>query len=148
VAVNHRLSSIIIGMRGTLTPTNIMVDLSWVPLDYNDFPGAPNGAMVHAGFLVAALHISDAIRERLLALVNRYPKYSIDFTGHSLGGAVAQLVALNFGARTSTPTSRIRVMTYGSPRIGNSKFADTVSFARFKGLTRVTYNNDPVPHLP
>jgi hypothetical protein len=148
VAINHRLRSIIVGIRGTLTPMNVLVDLSWVPLDYTDFPGAPNGAMVHAGFLIAGLRIGGAIRDQLLGLANTYPTYTIDFTGHSLGGAVAQVTALNFVARTPISPSRVRVLTYGAPRIGNDLFAAAISMAGFNAVTRVTFNNDLVPHIP
>ncbi|RKP04954.1 Alpha/Beta hydrolase protein, partial [Thamnocephalis sphaerospora] len=103
IAVNHRLKSIILSVRGTLAPINVLIDFSWVPIDYTDFPGAKPGAMVHAGFLVASLWLSMAVRDQLFALAERYSDYTVDFTGHSLGGAITQLVALNFAARTPIP---------------------------------------------
>ncbi|RKP07845.1 Alpha/Beta hydrolase protein, partial [Thamnocephalis sphaerospora] len=148
VAVNHRLRSIIVSIRGTLNLVNGVVDLAWVPLLYTDFPGAPSGTMAHSGFLVSALRIGSAIRKLLLEQANKYPSYSVDFTGHSLGGAVTQLVALNFAAHTPVPTSRVRVITFSTPRVGNPRFAETISLARFAAYSRVTFNNDPVPHLP
>ncbi|KAI9593793.1 Alpha/Beta hydrolase protein [Syncephalis fuscata] len=148
VAVNHRLKAIILSIRGTLTPVNAIVDFSWVPLDLSDFPGTPKGTMAHAGFVVSALRIAGATRQKMVALANQYPSYSVDFTGHSLGGATAQLTGLNFASVTPIPPSRIRIITYGSPRVGNPLFAKVMAYAGFKIFTRVTFNNDPVPHLP
>ncbi|KAI8050348.1 Alpha/Beta hydrolase protein [Syncephalis plumigaleata] len=148
VAVNHRLKAIILSIRGTLTPINAIVDFSWVPLDLSDFPGIPKGTMAHAGFLVSALRISGATQKKMVELANQYPSYSVDFTGHSLGGATAQLSALHFATSTSVPPSRIRVITYAAPRVGNPMFAKVMGYAGFKMLARVTFNNDPVPHLP
>ncbi|RKP25897.1 Alpha/Beta hydrolase protein [Syncephalis pseudoplumigaleata] len=148
VGVNHRLKAIILSIRGTLTPVNAIVDFSWVPLGMSDFPGIPKGTMAHAGFLVAALRIAGVTQQKLLELATKYPDYTVDFTGHSLGGATAQLVALHFASSTSVPPSRVRIITYGAPRVGNPLFAKVIGSAGFKMLARVTFNNDPVPHLP
>jgi hypothetical protein len=104
--------------------------------------------MAHAGFLVSALRISGATQQKMVELANKYPSYSVDFTGHSLGGATAQLAALHLASATSVPPSRIRVITYGAPRVGNSLFAKVMGYSGFKMLARITFNNDPVPHLP
>lgn len=72
--------------------------------------------------------------------------------GHSLGGAVAALAALEFQARGWDPT----VTTFGEPRVGNKAFntylderfnldVTTPENARYR---RVTHANDPVPLLP
>jgi hypothetical protein len=148
VAVNHRLKTILLSVRGTLTPVNAIVDFSWVPLDLADFPGVPAGTMVHAGFLVSALRIAARTRQTMLNLANLYPGHAVEFTGHSLGAAVTQLVGLSFAALTPVPTSRISILTYGSPRVGNPMYARLLANSGFKFFLRATFNNDPVPHLP
>lgn len=65
-------------------------------------------------------------------------------TGHSLGGALATLFAahlhiLNYQVDT--------FYTYGSPRIGNSDFADAVSLA-LPHHNRIVNDNDMVTHVP
>jgi len=75
-------------------------------------------------------------------------------TGHSLGGAMAslialQLVALNVsGAVAAGPSSRAPVLyTFGAPRCGDWEFAQALNEAVPESF-RVVYRADPVPHTP
>lgn len=61
--------------------------------------------------------------------------------GHSLGGAIAQALALQFADITPNGVS---VMTIGAPRVGNPNFADAV--APF--TQRLATIDDPIPSLP
>jgi hypothetical protein len=148
IAIHHSSKSIIVSIRGTLAPMNLFIDLSWVPVHLDDFPGVPSDIRVHAGFLLASLRLSTRIRQDIQILAQHYTNYTIDFTGHSLGGAVAQLVALNIAATTPIPPERIRIFSYGSPRVGNPAYAHFMNQVGFLSMTRVTFSNDPIPHLP
>jgi len=85
--------------------------------------------------------------------LNQYHDYELTLVGHSLGGAVAALAALEFQARGWTP----RVTTFGEPRIGNRALSEFID-RRFQLNTiadpdqilyrRVTHVDDPVPLLP
>lgn len=78
----------------------------------------------------------------------RFPKYQILFVGHSLGGALAQIAALDFYARNGMD-SRISVYSYGSPRIGDSDFARNMNSMPYSSrLYRINVMGDPIPHLP
>ena len=58
--------------------------------------------------------------------------------GHSLGGAVAQLAALWLAQRF--PRADLRVVTFGSPRVGNRAFkvlAACVPCRAFRSTLRV-----------
>ena len=46
--------------------------------------------------------------------------------GHSMGGAVATLCALDLLFTFQLDPGRVRLYTYGSPRVGNQAFADFV----------------------
>lgn len=85
----------------------------------------------------------------LKSTVERYPEYELVLAGHSLGGAVAGLAALDFRASGWD----LKVTTFGEPCFGNSGLAEFVdkSFASNNTVgnyRRVTHVNDPVPFLP
>ena len=65
--------------------------------------------------------------------------------GHSMGGALAQLAALD--VRFAGAAARVHVYTFGAPRIGNDAFADVVR-AYTQEAWRFTHNRDIVPSVP
>jgi pimeloyl-ACP methyl ester carboxylesterase len=69
----------------------------------------------------------------------------VTICGHSLGGALATLLALDVAANTrfSDPT----VYSYGSPRVGDSLFASTYNQV-VKNSYRIANRLDIVPALP
>lgn len=66
---------------------------------------------VHAGFLGAY----ESVRFNLLPR----PVNKVVFTGHSLGGAIAQVAALDWAYKI--PNIQVEVYTFGSPRVFNKK---------------------------
>ena len=73
-----------------------------------------------------------------------YANYNTVVTGHSMGGALAQLAALTLDKLAKKPVS---LYTYGAPRIGNDDLATAIASVR-GGNHRVTHLNDPVPRQP
>lgn len=110
---------------------------------------------VHMGFYSSWKDCRRFIIPQLEHLYDLYPSYTIHLVGHSLGGAVAALAALEIELLGWHPT----VTTFGEPRIGNSGLRDYLnelfelsdggsedgSGARYRRMTHV---NDPVPLLP
>ncbi|EKD17258.1 uncharacterized protein L3040_008903 [Drepanopeziza brunnea f. sp. 'multigermtubi'] len=114
---------------------------------------------VHTGFWTSWQNARRLVLPHIAALHLQYPDYRLDLVGHSLGGAVAGLAALEFDALGLQPV----VTTFGEPRIGNSglrnyidkKFdlpsehgingSKEVSSGRYR---RITHIDDPVPLLP
>lgn len=71
-------------------------------------------------------------------------------TGHSLGGALATMAAMDIRLDfPMIPLDKITFYTFGSPRTGNRAFTDFL-FSLFPngGNQRVTHFNDSVPHVP
>jgi pimeloyl-ACP methyl ester carboxylesterase len=109
---------------------------------------------VHAGFLTSWRNTRCTIIPHVETALNEHPDYQLVLVGHSLGGAVAALAALEFQGRGWTP----QVTTFGEPRLGNQ--ALNVYMDKQFGLTntsvpaedalyrRVTHVDDPVPLLP
>ena len=73
----------------------------------------------------------------------------IDCLGHSLGGGVATLCGV--WAALMWPAADVRVVTFGSPKVGNSDFAQSV-LATVGRTYRVVNELDEVraliPHSP
>lgn len=104
---------------------------------------------VHTGFYSSWLHTRAAILPALTEAISTHPSYTLTLVGHSLGGAIAALAALDFTARGWSP----HVTTFGEPRVGNPALASYID-ARFDAGTpasryhRVTHASDPIPLLP
>lgn len=109
-------------------------------------PGPLDGG-VHEGFQdafhAATFDIGSAIG-RL-----RDNDQQVWITGHSLGGALAVLLAATL--RAAGPPSRVPVTglyTFGSPRVGDKRFAKQFDLALDGPNFRVVNLADLVPHLP
>jgi triacylglycerol esterase/lipase EstA (alpha/beta hydrolase family) len=70
---------------------------------------------------------------------------SVTIMGHSLGGALATLCA-DFLATAGMPIAN--VVTFGSPRVGNGKFARGYNEELADLTLRIVNARDPVPHVP
>ncbi|KAH0452648.1 hypothetical protein IEQ34_019947 [Dendrobium chrysotoxum] len=94
--------------------------------------------------------LSSAVTEEIRRLVEFYKneELSITVTGHSLGAALAILVAdeLN-GAAVETSMPPIAVYSFGGPRVGNRAFAERVDERGTKVL-RVVNAHDLVTRVP
>jgi len=160
--------AIIIAFRGTYSITNTVVDLSTIPQEYVPYPApddsggdpkAPkhtcSNCTVHMGFLASWRSARSSVMPVLQTLKRDHGDYPIWLIGHSLGGAVAALAALEF--KVSLGWDNIKVTTFGEPRIGNQGLADFVNevfelngenHAEERTYRRVTHMDDPVPLLP
>ena len=77
---------------------------------------------------------------------NFQPK-SILVTGHSLGGVLATLAAIDIKKSTGF-LGKMQLYTFGQPRVGNAQFADYVTQIIPDDYYRVIHFTDPVPDLP
>lgn len=69
------------------------------------------GAFAHTGFQFAANAVVDEVISTLRAQLASRPDYKVVITGHSLGGAVAGLLALS--VKASKPNINLKLYTYG-----------------------------------
>jgi predicted lipase len=112
------------------------VDADLVPFDEQ------NEVLVHDGFLKACDDVYDRIHNLCISVS---ADTKIVFTGHSLGGAIAHLVALR-AARKGISISC--VCTFGSPRVGNSYWKEVYNMWLGNRTWRVANAGDAVPKLP
>lgn len=101
------------------------------------------GIKVHAGFHAAY----ELLRGQILRALSRQKGAHLFITGHSLGGALAQLMALDIAANTRDDFASLTIITSGAPRLGNSGFKS--AFERLvPDNLRIIVNHDPVPSVP
>ncbi len=96
---------------------------------------------VHKGFS----NEYQRFREQILPLVRRHTGKRIFVVGFSLGGALAQLCALDLSLNTDA--KRVYAYPHASPRVGEKDFRELIE-ARLGRLDRVALDGDPVPRLP
>ncbi|MBR8837491.1 MAG: dynamin family protein [Stigonema ocellatum SAG 48.90 = DSM 106950] len=94
--------------------------------------------MVHSGFTNLVDDYYSEI-EKIIEIKNNNKNLRLLLTGHSLGGAIAILMATRF-----SPSIVEAVYTYGAPRVGDEVFVKSYKPLHY----RVEYGNDIVPHLP
>ncbi|ORY51229.1 alpha/beta-hydrolase [Rhizoclosmatium globosum] len=114
---------------------------------FKAFTGSQQGAMVHRGFYGEWLAVKPMVLPALKAMTQRYPDYDISFVGHSLGGAMAVVGAADAVVDGLAPATRVRIITFGQPRVGNSAFRDFVNGMKFKEISRIVQSGDIIPHL-
>ena len=98
---------------------------------------------VHKGFYKQFQSVQINITKSLLKLTENATR--IIFTGHSLGGALAQIAAVYYGDMLKDIF--ITCYTFGSPRVGNKYFVEWFSNSVDENV-RVVNDNDPVPMVP
>ena len=100
-----------------------------------------SGAKMHRGFVDAYF----SVRDQIHAYLRSHPVTNVTVTGHSLGGALATLCAVDVQYNFSTIA--IELYTFGSPRVGNGGFRDSFN-QRVPNSFRFVYGMDIVPALP
>ena len=123
---------IILALKGTTSNNEWLMDFNIIPIPYHSLSQRKKGwkkyfkynkhckgCTVHKGFYDASKEIYDNIFAELMELSDRYPDYKLIITGHSLGGALAPFIANECLLLGKFPT----VVTFGSPKIGNTFFA-------------------------
>lgn len=102
---------------------------------------------VHLGFLEAYSSIADQMKANVKSLQSSFPNASkLVATGHSMGGAMATLFALDLIVNEGM--NNISLVTFGSPRVGNVAFSQFANLRLGSTNWRVTYDNDMVTVFP
>ncbi|KXJ95546.1 Alpha/Beta hydrolase protein [Microdochium bolleyi] len=162
--------AIIVAFRGTYSIANTVVDLSTVPQAYVPYLSPKDGGdkppkepqnrctncTVHMGFLSSWKAARDDVLPTLKLLHDQYPDYPIHLLGHSLGGAVAALAALEI--KVILGWENVVVTTFGEPRVGNRGFVRYIDAVfdlnnasnpvETQAYRRLTHADDPIPLLP
>jgi len=114
--------------------------------DWTTIPGR-----IHRGFLLSMKGhakkpgLWTQMKPALRALIERHPGKPVCITGHSKGGALAHLAAMQCAALFKS--DEIYVCTFAAPRVGDKAFAEAYA-QRITHSYRYEYHFDVVPLLP
>ncbi len=131
LATNHKTRQHVLAVRGTANAENIIVDAAFVLV-----PDEISGINIHQGFLLSATDIYQSIKQKI------NPEYTINTMGHSLGGAVAIILAMMLDAQGYHVGE---VITFGQPKVTN--ISGSRHFEHLN-VTRLVTPKDIVPLLP
>eukprot|EP01101_Sappina_pedata_P002491 TRINITY_DN12724_c0_g1_i1.p1 TRINITY_DN12724_c0_g1~~TRINITY_DN12724_c0_g1_i1.p1 ORF type:complete len:302 (-),score=73.51 TRINITY_DN12724_c0_g1_i1:78-857(-) len=136
-------TSVVVGFRGTndYDLKNWMSDFEFKEESpYEDEPDV----RVHSGFYNDYESVKVGIIEEVKGIWSKDKHTEVTVVGHSLGASLATFLVVDL-AREGI--SKVKLVDFGSPRVGNRHFA-----SYFKKLSedsvRVVNQKDIVPHLP
>ena len=133
--ITHHDEIILISVRGTLELVDFVRDT-----DAEQVPITGGVGKAHQGFYDAYRAMSTFV---LTYLDSFHSDQKVIICGHSLGGAIATLLAE--ALRRDTKKYDVLLYTYGSPRAGD---ADFVNGAAELAHHRMVNSNDPIPSVP
>lgn len=134
--ITHHDEIVLIAVRGTLELSDW-----WRDTDAAQVPFEEGEGKVHHGFYDAYKALKKFVKDYLIQF---YTGQKIIICGHSLGGAIALLLAEAL-RRDETQRYDILLYTYGAPRTGDATF---VAGASSLAHHRMVNNNDIVPGVP
>uniref|UniRef100_A0ACD5XEN1 Uncharacterized protein n=1 Tax=Avena sativa TaxID=4498 RepID=A0ACD5XEN1_AVESA len=155
---------VLVSFRGTVTPAEWLANLmsSMEPARLDPCDPRPD-VKVESGFL--SLYTSadktcrfggaGSCREQLLREVSRLihsgdshsSDTSVTLAGHSMGGALATLLAYDLAELGLNRAAPITVFSFGGPRVGNAAFKARCDELGVKAL-RVANVRDPITRMP
>lgn len=107
---------------------------------------------VHQGFAKAYAEVREMLHERVQGMLQQGGIRRVVVTGHSLGGALAVLCAMDLHLAYSV--MQMHLVTFGQPRVGNRRFAQHLnklemeSHGKLFQYFRLVCERDVVPSTP
>ncbi|KAJ1987147.1 hypothetical protein H4R33_002997 [Dimargaris cristalligena] len=144
VAINHDLTSVCLVFRGTTDIAEALTDMKFL---MKRWPKWVKNSHVHAGFLDSFDDVGNRLYCKIRELLHMYPEYHLTIVGHSMGAAIASITAVDFVHRNQHLAHKVRVVTFGKPRVGNQPYIEHYNSLNLDSLS-VVNQNDVVPHLP
>jgi predicted lipase len=99
----------------------------------------PKFVKIHEGFKTQYLKVQDYLDKKF------YNESNLLICGHSLGGALASICALDF--KLTWKPQDLTCITWGSPRVGGRAWAKLFN-STIENSFRYIYKNDIVPKVP
>jgi hypothetical protein len=138
-------NDLLIAIRGTESIMEWIKDFEINKVPFVSFTGQKKDVKVENGFF----SIYKAIRTELFAILQQYKPSRLKISGHSLGGALATLLAYDIAL--SAPEIKPILFTYGTPRTGDQNFVNAIKQINSKDAAKLTFVvniKDIVPKLP
>jgi len=143
VLYDAQVEAVFVVFRGSESSTDWITNVLFRQQVY-PYGDGNSAVKFHRGFMDAYFSVRTQLHEVVRGLSSRH----IIVTGHSLGGALATIAALDLQYNiTSQSGQDISVYSYGAPRVGNR-----VLVRSFRGRVpqsyRFVYGRDLITHLP
>lgn len=132
---------VIIAFRGTESLTDLAISLLRRKIEFPYLPGTK----VHTGFFLQYVNMRRQIMNHLKEY-HQNPMIPITVTGHSLGGALATLFAVDLAIKR--PTAVISCYTFGTPRVGDVKFVEAATTMHNLSIVRINNGTDVITWYP
>lgn len=136
----HNNNTLDICFRGTSNINDICYNLNIIPKSF-----IKDEFKVHSGFLNKYLVIRDMIINKTKEIMNNNQIEHIYLSGHSSGGAIANIASLDY--HYLYPNITINTITFGSPRVANKAFIEEYN-KKIKNSVRIVNDNDIIQFLP
>jgi predicted lipase len=147
VLVNHDLKSVLVTFRGTDNVSGWLYNLQISKTGLKPEPPKEYvKAQVHRGFQQVYQFGQNRIMDMVATLLKESPTFTVQITGQSLGGALANLCAAQVAYKF--PTNQVVLTTFQAPRVGNQVFANYLNSMPNLKIYRVTHAKEPICHLP
>jgi hypothetical protein len=101
-------------------------------------------SLVHSGFYDSVENVSQSVMKELTHFKNQSRNGKVIITGHSKGGAMAQIFADRV-AKNGFDSNQIEVITFGAPKVGNNIFADYI--AKVAAIKNIINESDAIPTI-
>lgn len=133
----QHLNDVVFACRGTepSEANDILADLKAWPVK------AHSAGKVHFGFQSEVDELWELVKKDIRK--SQIKGHNIYFTGHSLGAAMATIMASRCFASDESPDP-VELHTFGSPRVGNKKYVNTFETQHYRWVN----NNDIVTRVP
>ncbi|MBN8228720.1 lipase family protein [Corallococcus macrosporus] len=147
-------STAMLALRGTVTAADVSADEHYATTSFTPFSGAAMSPVpqVHGGFwgiyTGTGTGVPQSLQAQVFAWLKAHGIQTLYVTGHSLGGGLAELLALDLAV--SQPSLKVITVTFAAPKAGLADSWGT-AYARYvtsPATVRVVNQYDVVPTLP
>jgi hypothetical protein len=111
----------------------------------------PNGCALAPGLDQIYAAVRDGLRNNVVSALSKVGGTTIVMAGHSIGGALANIAALDFATQAAGITASVAIYTFGAPPSGDPGFQSAFA-SKFTGSPissfQLSRNGDPFPGLP
>ncbi len=145
VSVSHKKRAIVVAYRGSTSGGQVLDQI----LSILALPKVSSniGGKVQRYFKNANNLLYNCVSSTVRDLVTKYSEYTVRFTGHSLGGAIASVASARLARDGIIRKDRISLYTFGMPKVGDRAYA-LAHNKLVNNSWRVVHREDPVPHYP